>query len=127
MSQLSFDLCSFSVALTGKSYMYIVNLYMRTHVRALSLSHTNIPLLPLPLTRSQVRRPKDYNPGPMEVGVGGLLPAPAAPSNQQNESPHKLFIGGIPNYLDEEQVCGGYECVFVCVCMWLCVYEEPSL
>ena len=32
------------------------------------------------------------------------------------DSPHKIFIGGLPNYLNEDQVCPSYDdCVQVCL------------
>jgi len=44
----------------------------------------------------KIRRPSDYKPLPNQAGgdVIGLV----------EDSPHKVFIGGLPNYLQEEQV-----------------------
>jgi len=44
----------------------------------------------------KIRRPSDYKPLPNQQGgdVIGLV----------EDSPHKVFIGGLPNYLQEEQV-----------------------
>jgi len=44
----------------------------------------------------KIRRPSDYKPLPNQQGgdIMGLV----------EDSPHKVFIGGLPNYLQEEQV-----------------------
>lgn len=44
----------------------------------------------------KIRRPHDYQPMP------GMTDNP---SMNVPDSPHKIFIGGLPNYLNEEQVC----------------------
>jgi hypothetical protein len=49
-----------------------------------------------------------------------LPPMSSTPVNA--ESPHKLFIGGLPPYLEEEQVC-----VSVCLCVCLCVCVSVCL
>jgi hypothetical protein len=51
----------------------------------------------------QVRRPRDYQPlGPdsyaLNTGFGSSLPSNIP------DSMNKLFIGGLPNYLQDEQV-----------------------
>ncbi|KAK3710658.1 hypothetical protein QZH41_011015 [Actinostola sp. cb2023] len=43
----------------------------------------------------KIRRPKDYQPIP---GMSGVV------STVVPDSPHKIFIGGLPNYLNEDQV-----------------------
>jgi len=65
-----------------------------------------------------VRRPKDYNAAAgIDQSSGG---GPTQSMQQQaNEASNKLFIGGIPSYLEEAQVgfvalvCGGF--MFVCL------------
>ncbi|XP_075158398.1 splicing factor U2AF 50 kDa subunit-like [Haematobia irritans] len=54
----------------------------------------------------KIRRPHDYQPMP---GVVDASPMPQPVSNGVistvvPDSPHKIFIGGLPNYLNEEQV-----------------------
>uniref|UniRef100_A0A5S6QKX0 Splicing factor U2AF subunit n=1 Tax=Trichuris muris TaxID=70415 RepID=A0A5S6QKX0_TRIMR len=47
----------------------------------------------------KIRRPRDYQPLPGQNDtLGGLV------SNVVADSPYKLFVGGLPNYLSEEQV-----------------------
>lgn len=51
----------------------------------------------------KLRRPRDYQPLPglsenPEVNVPGVV------STVVQDSPHKIFIGGLPNYLNEDQV-----------------------
>ncbi|KAG1663294.1 Splicing factor U2AF subunit [Nymphon striatum] len=47
----------------------------------------------------KIRRPHDYQPMP------GISDMPAGPvSAVVQDSPHKIFIGGLPNYLNEDQV-----------------------
>jgi hypothetical protein len=55
----------------------------------------------------KIRRPHDYQPMP---GMTDSVPVNAAPvlgviSTVVPDSPHKIFIGGLPNYLNEDQVC----------------------
>jgi len=58
----------------------------------------------------KVRRPKDYVPfsiAPAEVAPGApkpALPAGAIVATNVPDSPHKIFIGGLPAHLNEEQV-----------------------
>ncbi|XP_017488992.1 PREDICTED: splicing factor U2AF 50 kDa subunit-like [Rhagoletis zephyria] len=54
----------------------------------------------------KIRRPHDYQPMP---GVADSQPVSAPVANGVistvvPDSPHKIFIGGLPNYLNEEQV-----------------------
>uniref|UniRef100_A0A0K8U202 Splicing factor U2AF subunit n=1 Tax=Bactrocera latifrons TaxID=174628 RepID=A0A0K8U202_BACLA len=54
----------------------------------------------------KIRRPHDYQPMP---GVADAPPITAPVANGVistvvPDSPHKIFIGGLPNYLNEEQV-----------------------
>ncbi|XP_021962964.1 splicing factor U2AF 50 kDa subunit isoform X2 [Folsomia candida] len=56
----------------------------------------------------KIRRPHDYQPTPgvdpvAPIGAGGA-PAAAGVSTIVPDSPHKIFIGGLPNYLNEDQV-----------------------
>ncbi|XP_053949693.1 splicing factor U2AF 50 kDa subunit-like [Anastrepha ludens] len=54
----------------------------------------------------KIRRPHDYQPMP-GVADAPPLTAPVANgviSTVVPDSPHKIFIGGLPNYLNEEQV-----------------------
>lgn len=51
----------------------------------------------------KIRRPRDYQPVPgasetPDVAVPGVV------STVVQDSPHKIFIGGLPNYLNEDQV-----------------------
>lgn len=51
----------------------------------------------------KLRRPRDYQPLPglsenPDVNVPGVV------STVVQDSPHKIFIGGLPNYLNEDQV-----------------------
>jgi len=59
----------------------------------------------------KVRRPKDYK-AESEVVAEQALPVPMMPSSNVpgvistnvQEGPNKIFIGGLPSYLNEEQV-----------------------
>jgi len=51
----------------------------------------------------KIRRPRDYQPMP----GGGDLPnsnVPGLVSTVVADSPFKIFIGGLPNYLTDDQV-----------------------
>jgi splicing factor U2AF subunit len=54
----------------------------------------------------KLRRPHDYQPIPGAAGLGGsVVPGvPGVVSTVVPDSMQKLFIGGLPNYLNEEQV-----------------------
>lgn len=54
----------------------------------------------------KIRRPHDYQPMPgMTDGGGAALTVPGGViSTVVPDSPHKIFIGGLPNYLNEDQV-----------------------
>ena len=52
----------------------------------------------------KIRRPSDYKPLPGGVDLPAAAPIPNAVSLMVQESQHKLFIGGLPNYLNEDQV-----------------------
>ncbi|KAK9508817.1 hypothetical protein O3M35_006282 [Rhynocoris fuscipes] len=52
----------------------------------------------------KIRRPHDYQPTP-GIADGGALNVPGVISTVVPDSPHKIFIGGLPNYLNEDQVC----------------------
>jgi len=54
----------------------------------------------------KIRRPKDYQPIPGMSGEGGssTVHVPGVVSTVVPDSPHKIFIGGLPNYLNEDQV-----------------------
>jgi len=52
----------------------------------------------------KIRRPKDYQPLP---GISSEVPAmlvPGVVSTNVLDSPNKIFIGGLPIYLNEDQV-----------------------
>lgn len=51
----------------------------------------------------KIRRPHDYQPMPgMSEAPGSVVPGVV--STVVQDSPHKVFIGGLPNYLNEDQV-----------------------
>lgn len=52
----------------------------------------------------QIRRPKDYQSVPGALDPLGNLALAGMVSNVVQESPHKIFVGGLPNYLNEDQV-----------------------
>merc|ERR1719516_124405 len=58
----------------------------------------------------KLRRPHDYQPIPGAAGLGGGGPVgigglvPGVVSTVVPDSEHKMFIGGLPNYLNEDQV-----------------------
>lgn len=51
----------------------------------------------------KIRRPKDYQPLPGMAEVPSVA-VPGVVSTVVQDSPHKIFIGGLPNYLNEDQV-----------------------
>lgn len=51
----------------------------------------------------KIRRPKDYQPPVAGVAAPPSL-VPGVVSTQVLDSPFKLFVGGLPSYLNEEQV-----------------------
>jgi splicing factor U2AF subunit len=53
----------------------------------------------------KLRRPHDYQPMPgMSENPNVNLPVPGVVSTVVQDSPHKIFLGGLPNYLNEDQV-----------------------
>lgn len=53
----------------------------------------------------KIRRPHDYQPMPgMTDSVQVNAPVLGVISTVVPDSPHKIFIGGLPNYLNEDQV-----------------------
>uniref|UniRef100_T1JHC7 U2 snRNP auxiliary factor large subunit n=1 Tax=Strigamia maritima TaxID=126957 RepID=T1JHC7_STRMM len=59
----------------------------------------------------KIRRPHDYQPMPgmtdsFSVTMSGL-PGLGVVSTMVQDSPHKIFIGGLPNCLNEDQLFGG--------------------
>uniref|UniRef100_A0A336LME6 CSON005644 protein n=1 Tax=Culicoides sonorensis TaxID=179676 RepID=A0A336LME6_CULSO len=55
----------------------------------------------------KIRRPHDYQPMPgMTDSSSAGLNVPGVISTVVPDSPHKIFIGGLPNYLNEDQVPG---------------------
>ncbi|XP_073997022.1 U2 small nuclear riboprotein auxiliary factor 50 isoform X3 [Rhodnius prolixus] len=57
----------------------------------------------------KIRRPHDYQPTP-GIADGGALNVPGLKcviSTVVPDSPHKIFIGGLPNYLNEDQAIAG--------------------
>lgn len=51
----------------------------------------------------KIRRPHDYQPMPGMAESAISVPAGVI-STVVPDSPHKIFIGGLPNYLNEDQV-----------------------
>lgn len=51
----------------------------------------------------KIRRPHDYQPMPGMSESSISVPAGVI-STVVPDSPHKIFIGGLPNYLNEDQV-----------------------
>lgn len=54
----------------------------------------------------KIRRPHDYQPMPGMAESALSVPAGVI-STVVPDSPHKIFIGGLPNYLNEDQVRQG--------------------
>lgn len=56
----------------------------------------------------KLRRPRDYQPLPSGSGLenvgGGMGAMPGIVSTVVPDSADKIFVGGIPNYLNEDQV-----------------------
>merc|ERR1712088_933038 len=53
----------------------------------------------------KLRRPHDYQPMPgMSENPNYNVPVPGVVSTVVPDSPHKVFLGGLPNYLNEDQV-----------------------
>ena len=50
----------------------------------------------------KIRRPKDY--GGADVPVPVSVHVPGVVSTNVPDSPHKIFVGGLPTHLNEEQV-----------------------
>ncbi|XP_023931364.1 splicing factor U2AF 50 kDa subunit isoform X2 [Lingula anatina] len=51
----------------------------------------------------KIRRPRDYQPLP-GMSETPSMAVPGVVSTVVQDSPHKIFIGGLPNYLNEDQV-----------------------
>ena len=51
----------------------------------------------------KIRRPHDYQPMPGMTEAPNLT-VPGVVSTVVADSPNKIFIGGLPNYLNEDQV-----------------------
>jgi len=51
----------------------------------------------------KIRRPKDYQPLPGMAEIPSVA-VPGVVSTVVQDSAHKIFIGGLPNYLNEDQV-----------------------
>ncbi|KAK6179221.1 hypothetical protein SNE40_011630 [Patella caerulea] len=51
----------------------------------------------------KIRRPRDYQPLP-GLSEQPSINVPGVVSTVVQDSPHKIFIGGLPNYLNEDQV-----------------------
>ena len=51
----------------------------------------------------KIRRPRDYQAMP-GLGEGGQNGVPGVVSTVVGDSPFKIFIGGLPNYLTDDQV-----------------------
>lgn len=76
----------------------------------------------------KIRRPHDYQPMPGMAESAISVPAGVI-STVVPDSPHKIFIGGLPNYLNEDQVReavarSAKQIVFICsiyTCKWTSV------
>lgn len=51
----------------------------------------------------KIRRPRDYQPLPGMAETPSVV-VPGVVSTVVQDSPHKIFIGGLPNYLNEDQI-----------------------
>ncbi|KAL5018631.1 hypothetical protein ScPMuIL_004353 [Solemya velum] len=51
----------------------------------------------------KIRRPRDYQPLP-GMAENPTVNVPGVVSTVVQDSPHKIFLGGLPNYLNEDQV-----------------------
>jgi len=59
----------------------------------------------------KIRRPHDYQPMPgMSEAPASIVPGVV--STVVGDSPYKIFIGGLPNYLNEDQVKGKCQSTF---------------
>lgn len=68
------------------------------------MCHSNIHNILYILGQSlKIRRPHDYQPMPGMSENSISVPAGVI-STVVPDSPHKIFIGGLPNYLNEDQV-----------------------
>ncbi|KAJ9071383.1 hypothetical protein DSO57_1037527 [Entomophthora muscae] len=52
----------------------------------------------------KIRRPKDYLPPPGGEYFAPSLHVPGVVSSNVQDTPHKVFIGGVPPYFNEDQV-----------------------
>ena len=52
----------------------------------------------------KIRRPKDYQPPPGQSLEPPPIHVPGVVSTNVPDSPNKIFIGGLPTYLNDEQV-----------------------
>jgi splicing factor U2AF 65 kDa subunit len=52
----------------------------------------------------KIRRPKDYQPPPGQNLEPPPIHVPGVVSTNVPDSPNKIFIGGLPTYLNDEQV-----------------------
>lgn len=57
----------------------------------------------------KIRRPHDYQPMPGMSDQPSQPTVPGVVSTVVTDSAHKIFIGGLPNHLTEDQVKGLYE------------------
>lgn len=64
----------------------------------------------------KIRRPHDYQPMPgMTDSAAMSVPGIGVISTVVPDSPHKIFIGGLPNYLNEDQVSVLFSLGFILV------------
>lgn len=71
----------------------------------------------------KIRRPHDYQPMPgMTDSTPIAQPVLGVISTVVPDSPHKIFIGGLPNYLNEDQVCVSSRVGFI-----VTLYNRQSL
>lgn len=81
----------------------------------------------------KIRRPHDYQPMP-GMSETPHITVPGVVSTVVADSPNKIFIGGLPNYLNEDQVKGQFVrlslsplaflsnivSLDMCMCTWVC-------
>lgn len=67
----------------------------------------------------KIRRPHDYQPMPGMSDNPALNVPAGVISTVVPDSPHKIFIGGLPNYLNEDQVRHKFFYLFLFVNIFL--------
>ncbi|XP_026679330.1 splicing factor U2AF 50 kDa subunit-like, partial [Diaphorina citri] len=67
----------------------------------------------------KIRRPHDYQPTPGVTDNAAVAVPAGVISTVVPDSPHKIFIGGLPNYLNEDQVCMMLSVFYLVICSGL--------